>query len=544
MRRVPPPLEQGLRLTVWQALNSSAERLPDKVAVVDGEERLTFAELRERASALSAGLAELGLARCDVAAIYMKNSIELITVFYALQRLGVCVAWLNPDYREHEVRHILTDCGARMVFCFEEWEGFRHLDLLLSLRAELPKLERVVAVAASPDGPSLSGVTRLQDLNGNPPSPPGDLGADVMPEDLAMLLYTSGTTGRPKGAMSRQWQVVRGGLAYSQGIAAGEKDVFIGFLFMSHSYGCGSLLVQPFALGATLVLMPRFSVEEAFRLIERERVTIQIASPAHYILELRSDRRQDYDLSSQRAGFISGQMAPPALISQVERELGMYISSILGASEVGPGICVMLPYGAGLEMRERYVGYPIEGTEVKVVDPATGEEMPPGEPGELLLSGWHVMQGYWNAPEATARQITDGWLHTGDLVLREAGGLVQMLGRIKDCVNRGGFKVIPSELERLLIEHPDIEEVCVVATPNPVLGESICVCALVPGENRLSLGDLRRFLQGRVADNKLPDELLLLDAFPRLSGGLKVNRYGKGGLADVARDAPDKQKLR
>jgi len=228
----------------------------------------------------------------------------------------------------------------------------------------------------------------------------------------------------------------------------------------------------------------------------------------------------------------------------VQRELGVYISSNLGSSEVGPGLSVMLPYGADLEVRERYIGYPIPGTEAKVVDPVTGEEMPPGEPGELLLAGWHLMQGYWNNPEATADQIVDGRLHTGDLVLREESGLVQMLGRIKDCVNRGGFKVIPSELEQLLIEHPSVDEVCVVATPNPVLGESICVCALRGSEDSLTLGELRRFLEGKVAENKLPDELLVLETFPRLSGGLKVNRYGRGGLEELAQEATNKQTVR
>jgi len=539
---------QDTRCTVWQALTTSAERLPDKVAVVDGGERITYSQLVERAGGLASALARLGIVRGDVVAIYMKNSIELVTVFYALQRLGVCVAWVNPDYREHEVRHILDDSGAQTVVCFDEWEGFRHLDLVLSLAAGLPRLERVVAATTVPDGPLPSGVIRLQDLlkESGPLSYDDEagVGVDVTPDDTSMLLYTSGTTGPPKGAVSRQWQVVRDGHAYSPGIAATEGDVFIGFLFLSHSFGCGSLLVQPLVLGATLVIMARFSVEESFRLIECERVSIQIASPAHYILQLSSERRTGYDLSSLRSGLISGQIAPPGLIGRVERELGVYISSNLGSSEVGPGLSVMLPYQADLQVRERYVGYPIPGTEVKVVDPATGEEVACGEPGELLISGWHLMQGYWNNPDATSRQVVDGRLHTGDLVLQEESGLVQMLGRIKDCVNRGGYKVIPSELEKLLIEHPAMEEVCVVPTPNPVLGESICVCALVPDEEALSLEEVRGFLQGRVADNKLPDELLVLQAFPRLSGGLKLNRHGKDGLAELAREATNKQTVR
>lgn len=531
-------------LTVWQGLARTAERLPGKTAVVAGDQRFTFAQLLERAETLAARLADLGLAKGEMAAVYMKNSIELVTAFYALQRLGVVVAWLNPDYREQEVRFILGNSGARTVFCLEEWEGFRHLDVVRSLREELPELERIVAVPASSESKLPEGVISFEALVSGVACLPASAAGEVAPDDLSMLLYTSGTTGQPKGAMIKQSQVLRAGLAYSFGVDATEEDIFIAFLSLSHSYGCGALLVQPFLLGSTVVIMDRFSAEKAFELIQRERVTIQLGSPAHYILELRNEKRKDYDLSSVRAGQIAGQIAPLGLISRVEEEMGIYISSFLGASEVGPGLSIILPYGSPLDVREQYIGYAFQGTQVKVIDPATGDEMPPGQPGELLLSGWHVMQGYWKNPEATAHQIRDGWLHTGDMVLEEANGLVKILGRLKECINRGGFKIIPSELERLLLEHPEVEEVCVVGTPNPVLGESICVCVIPGPDAALKLEGLRIFLKGKLADNKLPDELLVLEQFPRLSGGLKVNRFGKGGVLELASNSPDKQTLR
>jgi acyl-CoA synthetase (AMP-forming)/AMP-acid ligase II len=531
-------------LTVWQAFQRTAQRLPDKTAVVEGDRRLTFAELADRADRLSAGLAGMGLGRGDMVAVYLRNSIELVALFYALQRLGVSIAWINPDYREKELRHILSDSGARALFTMEEWEEFSHLALVRSLRADLPRLELLVALPASSGG--LSGADDLVSLEGLMSGPPASagLGADASADDLAMLLYTSGTTGQPKGAMIKQSQVLRGGLAYSYGVEAGEDDIFIAFLSLSHSYGCGALLVQPFILGATTVILPRFSAEAAFALIEREKVTLQLAAPAHYLLELRHARRGDYDLSSIRAGLSAGQIAPPGLISQVEDEMGIYITSFLGASEVGPGLSIMLPPGSPRELRETYIGYPIFGTEVRVADPVTGEELPAGESGELLLSGWHVMAGYWNNPQATQDQLRDGWLHTGDLVRREENGLVQIQGRLKDCINRGGFKVIPSELERVLIEHPDVEEVCVVGTPNPILGEGICACVVPREGEQIDLHRLRGFLKEKVADNKLPDELLVFEQFPRLSGGLKVNRYGAGGVAEAARTATQKQTLR
>jgi fatty-acyl-CoA synthase len=261
-------------------------------------------------------------------------------------------------------------------------------------------------------------------------------------------------------------------------------------------------------------------------------------------MELENPNRQRYDLSSLRAGLIAGQIAPKGLILRVDAEMGIYLESFLGSSEVGPGLSIILPYGTPLDLRETSIGYPLPGTEAKVVDPATGEEKAPGEPGELLLSGWHVTRGYWRNPEETANQIRNGWLHTGDLVARDADGCFRILGRIKEFINRGGFKVIPSELERLIVELPGIEEACVVGTPNPILGESICaVLKLREGADEISLTDVRKAMKGRVADYKLPDELLLLTDFPRMPGGLKVNRFGAGGLVEVAKTSTEKEVL-
>ncbi|HSH70879.1 MAG TPA: fatty acid--CoA ligase family protein, partial [Deferrisomatales bacterium] len=366
----------------------------------------------------------------------------------------------------------------------------------------------------------------------------------VGPDDLCMLLYTSGTTGQPKGAMIGQSQTVRAGMSYALVVDAQEDDVFLAFLSMGHSYGCGALLVQPVVLGATAVIMETFRPKEAFRLIQEERVTLQPGAPAHYLMELSSPDRQNYDLSSLRAGMIAGQIAPAGLIRRVEEEMGVYISSFLGSSEVGPGNSILLPYGSSLEDRESSIGKPIPGTQIKIIDPVSGVELPDGETGELLLSGWHVMRGYWHKPEETQRQVKDGWMHTGDLAARDERGNVRILGRLKEWINRGGFKILPSELEALLVHHPDVAEACVVNTPNPVLGESICACLkLKDGTKTLALNDVREYLADKVAKFKLPDELVIFEEFPRMPGGLKVNRFGGGGVIDLAKIDPKKQTL-
>lgn len=529
--------------TAWQMLAETAARLPGKTAFVCGEERLTFGALRSAAERLAVGLAARGLGQGDRAAIYLPNCLELVIAFYALQRLGVVVAWINPRYREREATFILRDSGAKCAVVCESWDGFRYADWLAGLGVAAPKLETIVSVGgnASPAGrPGPRTVPFEVLLGGSDELPPP---APVSPDDLCMLVYTSGTTGEPKGAMIGQSQAVRTARAYTLGAAVTEDDVLLGFLPMTHSYGCGAILMQPVLLGATVVLMEEFSPREALRLIEREKVTVQPGAPAHYLLELKLLAEGGYDLGSLRAGSIAGQIAPPGLIRRIQDEMGAYVYSFLGSSETGPSL--VFPYGTALELREAYLGAPIPETAARVVDPVTGDEQSPGQPGELLLSGWHVLRGYWAKPAETAQSIRDGWLHTGDLVARDESGYLRVLGRLKEWINRGGFKIIPSELEGLLAQHPKISEVCVVPTPNPVLGESLCVCArLHDGGPALTLAAVRDFLRGRVADFKLPDELVIVDDFPRLSGGLKVKRFGEGGVADLAAHATNRQTLR
>jgi acyl-CoA synthetase (AMP-forming)/AMP-acid ligase II len=525
-------------------LAETAERLPGKTAFVCGQDRISFGELREAAVRVASGLSARGLGRGDRAAVYMVNSIELVIAFYALQRLGVVVAWINPRYRDKEALFILRDSGSKAAFVFETWDGFGYTDWLVGGAGAVPGLQTIVsarsrATASVGTDPRVLSFERLLHEGAGAPPP----AAPVSPDDLCMLVYTSGTTGQPKGVMTGQSQAVRTARAYALGTDATEDDVFLGFLPMTHSYGCGAVLMQPVLLGATVVLMEEFSARAALDLIQRERVTLQPGAPAHYLLELKHLAEGSWDLGSLRAGSIAGQIAPPGLLRRAREEMGVYLYSFLGSSETGPSL--MFPYGTELALRESSLGIPIPETAARVVDPVTGADVPDGEPGELLLSGWHVLRGYWQRPEETARSLRGGWLHTGDLVAREATGCLRVLGRLKEWINRGGFKIIPSEIEALLADHPKIAEVCAVPTPNSVLGESLCVCARLhdPGVN-LTLVEVREYLRNRVADFKLPDELLVVEDFPRLSGGLKVKRFGVGGVAELAAGAQDRQTLR
>jgi acyl-CoA synthetase (AMP-forming)/AMP-acid ligase II len=527
-------------LSVAEMLQDSARSVSNKEALVSGTTRMSYHELDERVTAFAASLQRLGFVKGDRIAIFMKNSAELTIAFYAAQRVGVIVAWINPNYREVELTFILQNSGAKGIVCFSKSWDYDYLGLIQKLSPNLPELMNIIAVG----GRGCPGVIDFEEMVEKGASLSLDLPVIDIHNDLSMLIYTSGTTGVPKGAMITHYQVVRGGYAYSTGIEAGGDDIFIGFLPNTHSYGCGSILIQPFLLKAKVVFMEVFRPEDTFLLMEKEGVTLQPASPTHYIMELDHPSRKKHDLSMLRAGLVAGMICPDGLITRVQEEMNVYLTSFWGASEVGPGLGTICPPGSSLALRERSVGKPFAGTEVKIVDPE-GKELPPGEVGEMLVRGWHVMKGYWRNSDETRKQVEpDGWLHTGDLVSKGEDGFLVIYGRIKDIIVRGGFKIYPVELEKEIAKHPKVGEVCVVPIKNPVLEGSICVCIIPKGEGPPTLSEIRDFLKDQVALHKLPDELALFSEFPRLSGGVKIKKFGPGGLIELAEKMTGREKLR
>ncbi|MDP2267603.1 MAG: fatty acid--CoA ligase family protein, partial [Deltaproteobacteria bacterium] len=203
------------------------------------------------------------------------------------------------------------------------------------------------------------------------------------------------------------------------------------------------------------------------------------------------------------------------------------------------------PFPTPVEIRQKSVGKSIPGTRVKAVNPETGKEVATGEIGEMMVKGPHVLKGYWQNPEETSKQLEkDGWLHTGDLVSIDQEGFITIHGRSKDLINRGGLKIYPSDIETLILQHPRVSQVCIVGTPNPVLGESICACVIPKEGARVSLQEIREFLKDKVAKHKLPDELLIVADFPKVAGGVKIKKYGAGGVQELASQDQKREKFR
>jgi acyl-CoA synthetase (AMP-forming)/AMP-acid ligase II len=527
-------------MTIGAALERSAQIVPNKVCVFFKDQGMTYKGLNQQSNALAANLQKIGIGKGDRVAIYMSNCPELYIAFYALQKIGAIIAWVNAAYKTLELTFILSNSQAKTVFVQKGKDDSDNFSLVQSLRGNLSDLSCVIVVG----GGKGEGVMAFEDAISSGSKKEYTKPAIDIHRDLSMLIYTSGTTGVPKGSMITHYQAVRGGYSHVRGVRATADDVLLGILPLAHSFGCGTTLIQPVLIQASLILMESFKAEEALKIIESQKPTLQHGSPAHYIMEMNHPDIDRYDLSSLRAGYLAGQICPEEIIQWGE-ERNIYLSSSWGNSEVGPGAGTMCPYGTSLEIRKRTVGKPVPGMQVKVIDQDTGRQVDEGVIGELMVRGPNVLKGYWRNPEETKKQLEkNGWLHTGDLVSMDEMGFITMYGRSKDLINRGGLKIYPAEIESLILQHPAVSQVCIVGTPNPVLGESVCACVITRAGTTVSLNEIRGFLKDKVAKHKLPDELSVVSEFPKMPGGVKINKFGAGGVRELALLDESRERLR
>ena len=518
---------------------------PNKLALVCGDNRLTYADMDGRIRQATASLQTLGVQPGDRLAISAQNSVELVVFYYALAAAGCIAVWVNPSYRGQELIFRLSNTGARMLLVDDAGTVLDQV-AEAKIRRELPNLEHILTRVAAPGRavPGSQFAVRTWESFMQAGASRSPKTVEVADDDYAMIIHTSGATGVPKGAPSTHWQVTNEAYHYARALRTSSEDVFLGALPMFHSFGFICLLNQPFQLGATLVIMPEWNTGEALRLIEQEGITVHPMAPTHYILEMGHPDFERSNLSSLRTGLISGYVPPRELLESIEQRYpGMVFSNFWGSSETGPGL--FSPYDAPREKRYFTVGRPVIGEEVRVADPDSGEDLPVGMPGELQVRGPNVIREYWNDSEETYRHFASGaWFKTGDLATLDADGYVTIVGRIKDQINRGGLKITPRDLEQEIQAYSGVDQVCVIGLPNPVLGESICVCIVPKPGGQIDLGALREFLAPRVARNHLPDELCILEEFPRLSGGVKIDKYGKKGLRAIVLASADRQVYR
>ena len=491
--------------TLSRWLVRAASETPDAPAILGDGQRLSYGELAERVAALAGGLKALGLGAGDVVAVQMPNRAEYLVGYLAICAIGGIMTTLYVPYRAGEMESLLGHSGARAFIGLDEMGDFSPARTALRLRERIPSLEHVIVFGDAPEGARSFAELTL--------AAPHDLEDGPVAADPFLLLYTSGTSARPKG-VPLAYQGILGNArhgATEHGITSADR--ILSAAPFGHLYALYSVHLA-LATGASTVLLPAFSPPDLARTLRSEAVTVLFAAPAHIAACLGAGLLDSEGLSSLRLAVMSGSAVPPAVARGLhERMAGGHVTQLWGMTETQAGLYTRP--GDPLETVAGSAGRPSPGTEVRVVGPDDAA-LPAGEEGELHVRGSLLFPGYFNHPEANRDAFTaDGWFRTGDLAVVDRDGNVAITGRCKDVINRGGVKYNPRDVEDLLAAHPQVDMAAIVPIPDPMLGERACCCITVAGDAAPTLEAICAYLdENGVAKVRWPERLEVVEAMP------------------------------
>ena len=501
------------KMTIGEVLEYNVQMAPDKKAVVFGEQSYTNRELSEVANALGAGLYALGIRKGDRIVVSLPNWPEFIISYFAIAKLGAIIVPLNTKISDKELAYILNNAEVTLVITAGELDGVNLMDMYTNLKPEAPSLKTVVIVGQEPMV-GMHNFTKLLSSGTTIPLPKVAVGQD----DIFSILYTSGTTGHPKGAMLTNYGLMINALMTAEQLRCNEQDRFLIVVPVFHIFGMSSSIFCCTVTGATMVLMDKYNREEVLKTIEKERITVKLGVPTMFILELNQPDFKKYDLSSLRTGVVAAAPCPAEMMKRIYTEMGCNICISYGMTETSPSL-TFTRFDAPDILRTETVGQPLPGIEIKIVDDER-RSLPLGEHGEVACRTPTLMKGYYRDPEATAAAIdSDGWFYTGDLGTLDEQGNLRIDGRKKDMIIRGGFKIYPREVEEVLYTHPAIQEVAVVGLPDPVLGEINCACIKLKEGLQVTTEEIIEFCGDKLIYYKLPDRVLFREDFPMTASG-------------------------
>ncbi len=507
------------KLTLSQILHQTTAKYPDHTAFIFLEKEWTYRQYNELVSKMANALIDLGFAIGDRVGIYLPNSPQFLIAYYGILRAGGIAVPINPLLTGNDLAFIIKDTGMKILITSTETlapiEQVKTADLQVITTVLTGQLD---PECNEPDSP---GVLALEKLLATADST--DPQVAIRPDAIANLQYTGGTTGRSKGAMLSHANLVANAVQFRDWFKNVYNDGdgrFVGVIPFFHIYGLTTTINGPILTGSTVILHSRFDINEIMQSINKYKPNLFMGVPAMYAAIAMRDN-QGYDLSSIRACVSGSSPLPPAVQERFQQVTGGKLVEGYGLSECSPIVTVTPIYGL---VKPGSIGIPIADTNVKIVDPTTGEEITKsGEIGELLVQGPQVMQGYWNNPEETKEVLVDGWLHTGDLVYMDEDGYIFIADRLKDMIIMGGEKIYPREIEDFLYTHPSVKEVAVTGIPHPLRGEVPKAFVVIKDGAETTEKELRKYCLEHLSKFKVP-KIQIIDALPRNAVGKVLRR--------------------
>ncbi len=491
-------------MNIAQSLAHSSSIYPDKPAVIFEGRTLTYRELERAAAQTAAALCALDVQRGDRVALFLPNCAEFIVCYFAIQSIGAIAVSISPMLKHAELSYMLNHSGSSVVITTADLYPALPLDQLTSVRHVF-----------SAEG-AAAGLQSLEALRAQ--MQPLSALASVHEHDPAAILYTSGTTGLPKGATLSHGNVRFTARSKQRYCTITPEDRLLLFLPLFHCFGQNAVMVSAIHAGATLVLHRRFSLPAIIDSISQHQVSLFFGVPTTYITLLNSPLTRA-DVPSLRYYFSAAAVLPEAVAAAWRARFAIPIHEGYGLTETSP----FASYNHVDAYRIGSIGTPIADVAMKIVD-ETGAELAPGARGEIVIKGPNVMLGYWNAPAETARVLRDGWLASGDVGVRDADGYFYLVDRIKDMINISGFKVYPAEVERLLFTHPAVREAAVYGVADPLKGEAVHALIVPESAQPISPEELARYCHERTAPYKVPSHFEFVDALPKSPSGKVLRR--------------------
>ncbi len=526
--------------TIGQLLEEVAEKFPNNDAVVfpNRELRYSYEAFNRHCRQVAKGLMKIGVEKGDHLAVWTSNQPEWLAAQFATGKMGAVLVTVNTNFQTTELEYLLSHSDATTLILMESYKGTSYVDMLYTIVPELKTSEP--GKLQSQSLPYLKNVIIL----GEKRFPGMFLWSDIIklglevedetlekrqaelhPDDVINMQYTSGTTGYPKGVMLSHYNLINNANSIATCMNLTDKDRLCIPVPFFHTFGCVLGTLTSVTAGTSMVVIEEFHAEQVLKAIEAEKCTALHGVPTMFIAELNHPNFEKYDLSSLRTGIMAGSTCPIEVMRAVTEKMGAKeITIAYGQTESSP-VITQTRTNDPLEIRVATVGRPLPNVEVKIVEPGTDREVPRNVEGELCTRGYHVMKGYYKNEKVTRETIdADGWLHTGDLAVMDDNGYCRIVGRLKDMIIRGGENIYPREIEEYFYLHPKVLDVQVVGVPDEFYGEEVMAWVKLKEKQTASAEEIREYFKSRISYHKIPRYIQFCEEFPLTASG-KIQKF-------------------